>query len=119
MTHCPICDHDLTVTACECEACRTSYGTHFKLPRLARFSKEERMLAEALILHGGNLKEMARAVNISYPTLKKRLGELADTLAAKQAEDEADIEQILQQMENKEISPEEGIKRIREINGEL
>ncbi|WP_457607706.1 DUF2089 family protein [Nitratifractor sp.] len=119
MIHCPICDHDLTMTACECEACRTTYNARFKLPRLARLSEEERKLTEALILHGGNLKEMAQAVNISYPTLKKRLGELADALAAKKAEDEAAIEQILQQMEHKEISPQEGIKRIREVNGEL
>jgi len=94
MIHCPICESDLTVTACECEACRTTYGTNFKLPRLARLSQEERTLAEALILHGGNLKEMAQDLGISYPTLKKRLTELSNALAAKKAEDEARIDSM-------------------------
>ena len=119
MTHCPICNHDLVVTACACEACRTTFGTHFALPRLARLSQDEQQLAEALILYGGNLKEMAENLHISYPTLKKRLKELSTALETKKKEDEAMIEQILKKIELGQMNAEEGIKRIREINGEL
>lgn len=119
MTKCVICDHDLTITACHCPSCNTGYNGSFSLPRLARLSQEEQQLAEALILHGGNLKDMAEDIHISYPTLKKRLKELSVALAEKKREDEAMIAKILKDIELGKMNAEEGIKRIREINGEL
>lgn len=119
MTKCLICENDLTVTSCTCEACKTEYKGTFFFPRLARLSQEERLLAEALIFHGGNLKEMAEDLNISYPTLKKRLNELSNALNAKKQEDEKRIERILKDIELQKIGAEEGIKLIREISGEL
>jgi hypothetical protein len=119
MTKCLICKNELTVTSCRCDACHTSYNGSFILPRLARLGQEEQRLAEALILHGGNLKEMAEDINISYPTLKKRLKELSSTLAQKKQEDERRIEEILKEIELGKMAAEEGIKLIREINGEL
>ena len=119
MTKCLICENDLTVISCTCKACKTEYKGTFFFPRLARLSQEERLLAEALIFHGGNLKEMAEDLNISYPTLKKRLLDLSNALNIKKQEDEKHIEQILKDIELKKIGAEEGIKLIREIGNEL
>ena len=119
MTKCLICDSDLEIEKLHCKSCHTDYTGRFFFPPLARLKREERMLAEALILHGGNLKEMTQTLDISYPTLKKRLNDLAVALEAKKAEDKAHIDTILDAMEKGEMSPEEGIKLIREINGEL
>ncbi len=119
MTKCLICKNDLAVTSCRCEACKTEYKGTFFFPKLARLSQEEQGLAEALILHGGNLKEMAETLGISYPTLKKRLNELSTALVAKKQEDESKIEQIFKDIDLGNMDAEEGIKLIREINGEL
>jgi len=119
MIKCLICEHDLTIASLSCESCRTEYKGTFYFPRLARLTHEESTLAEALILHGGNLKEMAESLNISYPTLKKRLKELSDALEEKKQEDEQKIENVLKDIELQKIGAEEGIKLIREINGEL
>ncbi len=119
MIRCPVCEEGLEVTALSCPACKTEYGGKFYFPRLARLSVEERKLAEALILHGGSLKEMAAALEISYPTLKKRLAELSASLEAKQQEDEVRIDQIFSDIEAGKINAKEGIRVIREINGEL
>lgn len=119
MTECLICEQELTISKLSCKSCNTSFNGEFFFPRLARFSLEEQLLAESLILHGGNLKEMAENMKVSYPTLKKRLNELAQTLKEKKAQDSKRIEQILKDIELKKIDAEEGIKLIREINGEL
>ena len=119
MTRCPLCKEPLAVTAFACTGCKTEYIGDFVLPRLARLGKEERDLAEALILHGGNLKEMAQALEVSYPTLKKRLSALSLSLQALKQSDEAEIEQVLTAMEEGRMGAKEGVKRIREINGEL
>ncbi len=119
MTKCAICNNELTVTSCRCESCNTGYSGIFSLPRLARLSQEEQQLTEALVLHGGNLKEMAEDLHISYPTLKKRLKELSHALEQKKEDDEKKIEQILKDIELGKMNAEEGIRQIREINGEL
>ncbi len=119
MTHCPLCKEPLAVATFACHGCKTEYSGDFVLPRLARLGKEERDLAEALILHGGNLKEMAQALQVSYPTLKKRLTALSLSLQALKQADESEIERILTAMEEGRMGAKEGVKRIREINGEL
>jgi hypothetical protein len=95
------------------------YKSHFYFPRLARLSLPEQLLTESLILHGGNLKEMAVSLDMSYPTLKKRLLELSSSLEKQKLADKLSIEEILRSMEVHEITAQEGIKLIREINGEL
>ena len=119
MRECLICSSDIKVTSCHCDACNTSYQRTFPLPRLARLSQEEQLLSEGLILHGGNLKEMADTLGVSYPTLKKRLNELTVALQKKKDEDDSNVEQILDAIESKKIGAEEGIAQIREINNEL
>jgi len=119
MTECLVCKHHLTIKSLSCEKCKMTYNSTFSFPRLARLSQEEQRLAESLILHGGNLKTMAETLDVSYPTLKKRLNELSSSLKKKQKDDERQIEDILYAIESKEISAEEGIKLIREINGEI
>jgi len=119
MTKCLICEHILTIDSLSCESCNTIYKSKYFFPPLARLSLEERYLTEALILHGGNLKEMAVSLDISYPTLKKRLNDLTLSLKERKNEDEKKIEEILLKIEEREMNAEEGIKLIREINGEL
>ena len=119
MTKCPICKNDIVVISLRCNACGVSYRGAFVTPRLARLTREEMVLTEALVLHGGNLKGMAEDINVSYPTLKKRLKELSNSLAQKKQQDEVRIEEILKEIELGKTGAEEGIRLIRELNGEL
>ena len=119
MTKCLICEETLFINSLSCKACNTRYKGEFYYPRLARLSLDEQKLVESLISHGGNLKEMSEVLCVSYPTLKKRLNELSTSLQMKKAEDEKKIQQILKEIELQNINAQEGIKLIREINGEL
>ena len=119
MTKCLICKHHLLIDTLSCKACQTHFSGKFHFPRLARLGVAEQQLTESLIVHGGNLKEMAESLDVSYPTLKKRLAELNTSLNTLKLEDKHTIEDTLKAMEAHEISAEEGIKLIREINGEL
>jgi len=119
MTKCFICESVLSIEKLSCTSCNTSYQGTFLFSRLSRLTKEEQHLTESLIIHGGNLKEMAEELNLSYPTLKKRLKDLTHSLEKNKEEDENKIEEILFNIEAKKMSAEEGIKLIREINGEL
>ena len=119
MTKCFICGNFLTVSALHCEHCDTSVQGSFGVPRLARLTKEEQSLSESLIMHGGNLKEMALALEISYPTLKKKLHALATALEQEKEKDEQQIRETLEAMERGDVKTEVGIKTIRDINHEF
>ena len=119
MTKCLLCEEPLGIKTLSCDACHTTYGGDFCFPRLARLAAGERSLAESLILHGGNLKEMAQALQISYPTLKKQLNALADSLRETIERDDQRIEVIFGEIEQQTLTPQKGIKQIKEIKGEL
>ena len=89
------------------------------LPRLVRLPSAHRQLAEQLILCGGNLKILAATIGISYPTLRRKIDDLINALTQLKTEDEQLIASILEKIENGGIKPEEGIRKIKEIQGEI
>ena len=116
MNQCPICENqDLQVTKLHCCECGVDFEGTLETPPLKRLGTQDSLLAEQLILHGGNLKSLADEIGITYPTLRKRLDVLIGSLAALRAEDEKKIEQILGEMENRKLPSQEGIRRIREL----
>lgn len=50
------------------------------MPRLARLSPESREIVELLVVTGGSLKAVAKRMDVSYPTLRKRLDAVIDEL---------------------------------------
>jgi hypothetical protein len=119
MKHCPQCQHaPLQVNRVHCTECGISVEGTLETPALHRLPPKETLLAEKLILHGGNLKSLAEELDITYPTLRKRLDEMITTLNELRREDAQQIDHILQQMEHQQIPTAEGIRRIKELNHE-
>lgn len=120
MKKCPICENkNLQVTKFSCKKCGISFGGNFYMKPLSRLSDEDMELAQLLVIHGGNLKDMAEEIGITYPTLKKRLNKISETLQKLRQEDEEFIAGILDKMESGEISPEEGMRIIKEVKNDL
>lgn len=91
----------------------------FNLPRLARLNSEMRVLAEQMILCGGNLKDLAVEVGVSYPTLRRRVDDLIQALATLKDNDEKEVAHLLDEIGQGQLPAEEGIRKIREIQGEI
>lgn len=89
------------------------------MPRLARLDNELRVLAEEFLLSGGNLKDLAAAKGVSYPTLRKQVDKMIEQIKTLKAEDEKKIEDIISDIEQGKRTGEEGLRLIKEINGEL
>ncbi len=118
MNNCPVCKNGLLPVKLACCSCGLSMEGEFKVSRLARLRGEHQKLAEAFILSGGNLKEMASGMNISYPTLRKRIDDMIDALAHLRNKDEKEIQIILDRIEKGEIRAEEGMRLIKEMSNE-
>lgn len=114
---CPSCKCDMHISARGCTACGIEVKGRFCEPRLARLPNEMQQLAELFLLHGGNLKELAAVLDLSYPTLRKRVDTMVETLRGLQAADQRQIALWLQSVERGEMPAEEAARMIREING--
>ena len=72
---CPACDSTLKVGRLFCEECGS-----FELPVLARLTENEQQFAIAFIKSSGSLKDMAKNMGVSYPTVRNVLDDLIDKL---------------------------------------
>lgn len=118
MQNCLTCSEELKIEKLSCTSCDITYQGEFRLHRMARLPKEHRRLAEQLLFCGGNLKELAIKMELSYPTLRKYVDEMIVELTKLQQADQAEIENILARIESNDISSGKGMRLIQEINGE-
>ncbi len=77
---CPVCDHRLEVTRLHCAECDTTLEGRFSVGRFARLSRDQLALLESFLRARGNLRDMERALGISYPTVRNRLEALIRAL---------------------------------------
>ncbi|CAA6805956.1 MAG: Unknown protein [uncultured Campylobacterales bacterium] len=119
MNNCTICNSKLKIVSLQCEICETTFTGSFTLSRLSKLSNEEQKLAEELIICEGNLKNLATTLNTTYPTLKKKIILLSQNMQSLKEQDEKTVENILNQIEKKQITPQKGLKLIKELNYEL
>ena len=113
---CPCCSSLLQVTAYLCPDCGIHLQGRFMTPRLARLSAEQQRLAEQFLLAGGNLKTLSEQLDISYPTLRKRVDALIADLKSAFEQDQVTITALLDQVEAGALKAEEAARLIRELN---
>jgi hypothetical protein len=107
----------LEVGRVTCPACRLVYEGSFHLPRLARLEAGHQHLAEQILLAAGNLKEVASVLEVSYPTLRKRIDGLIQALEALRGQDDTLGRRYVEAVEAGSMAPEEAARRITELNG--
>ena len=117
MRECVSCHHPVEIERLRCAACGIAYEGRFAQPRLARLEPAKLRLVEQIVLAAGNLKEVAGELGMSYPTLRKRVDGVIESLRALRAEDEIKAQNLLGQIERGSLAAEEAARLIREMNG--
>ena len=81
ITHdCPYCSAAMAVSAMSCANCAITVQARFPMSRLASLPIEHQRFIEMFVLSGGNLKEIAEQVGVSYPTIRSRLDKVIEAL---------------------------------------
>jgi len=86
----------------------------FELPPLSRLTLEDQIFVIAFIRCHGSIKVMEAQFGISYPTVKNRLNRIAQSLEFVEVNPPVSHSDILEQLENGEISVEEAEQKLRE-----
>ena len=79
-TICPSCNSQLKAKSLICQRCETEIQGEYELPVLTKLSPEEQSFILDFIKSSGSLKEMARLLRLSYPTVRNRLDEIIERL---------------------------------------
>jgi hypothetical protein len=80
LEQCPSCGSELIITRMSCPACGTVVTGTWSPCRFCQLSPEHTQLLEAFVRAKGNVKEMARDLDDSYWTVRKRLDDLIEAL---------------------------------------
>jgi len=114
---CPICGSELRVKVLACPSCRTKIEGDFSPPesRLFSLSREDLEFVELFVQSRGSIKEMEKALGVSYPTVRGILdsviGKLGYVVDRGVAPDKR--KQILDQLEKGELSVGEATKLLK------
>jgi hypothetical protein len=79
-TVCPSCTGALAAKRLSCERCGTEVEGEFELPPLLRLSSDDQAFLLQFIKTSASLKEMARILGVSYPTVRNRLDAIIQQL---------------------------------------
>ncbi|MBN1756517.1 DUF2089 domain-containing protein [bacterium] len=112
ITRCPICEGKLEITGVHCKKCGTTISGHFPMSDLMDLTSEQMEFMKVFIKCRGNIKEVEKELNISYPTVRSKLDDLIRALGFQPHEDER-YGDILEKLDKKELSVEEAIKLIK------
>ena len=83
---CPVCAGELAISRLHCRTCGTTLEGEFGVGRFGKLSREQLALLESFLRSRGNLKEMERALGISYPTVRARVESLVQALGLSDGE---------------------------------
>ena len=115
ISRCPVCNSELTVARLKCDSCDTVIENNFKLSKFDYLSDEELYFTETFIRCRGNIKEVEKAMGISYPTVRSKLEAVIKKLGYEMGTDDqaARKEEILRALENVEITAEQAIAQLK------
>lgn len=117
---CPVCNQELEVTKLNCNFCGTSIEGNFEVCKFCRLSSEDTHFIEVFIKCRGNIKEVEKELNISYPTVRSKLNQVIEALGyeADSTSDEdkkTKRKEILDMLDSGEVTSKEAAKLLKDL----
>lgn len=106
---CPVCQGPLLATRLSCHHCNTEITGEFALSRFSYLNKEDLLFVETFVKVQGNIKEMEREFDMSYPTVKKNLESIITKMGF-ETKPKVDEEAILEKIKSGEMSVDQALK---------
>lgn len=85
---CPVCENKLHISRLACPNCKAEYPTEKNLSVFESLSPQQKEFLEVFLKSRGNIKMVGEQLQISYPTVTKRLDDLLISLGLAENEEE-------------------------------
>jgi hypothetical protein len=117
---CPVCAGELRITRLSCPNCQTELSGSFPPCKYCALDEKQRMFMETFLKCRGNIREVEKTLGISYPTVKGLLEDLLGVLFPdeKPPREDSGIGDVLNRLENKEITAAEAAHLLKQLKGE-
>ena len=121
---CPVCGERMLVTKLRCSHCGTELSGEFAPCRFCRLEEKHLQFVETFLRCRGSIKEVERALGVSYPTVKNMLDaaltalgldEKPELRALREKEERAEI---LQRLSDGDIDVDTAIEALHQLKGE-
>ena len=110
---CPVCGEHLALTRLSCPGCETELSGVFEACEFCSLDAEDRDMLRVFLRSRGNMKELERHLNVSYPTARARFDRLVQRLGLEVADDEpADRMSLLEALSRGDIDVGEALDRL-------
>ena len=112
---CPVCAHQLKVVKLHCNYCHTSIEGSFELDKFAYLSKDEMYFVEIFLKNRGNIKEIEKDLGVSYPTVRRTLDQVIESLGYNVKPEKKNVSniEVLEKLEKGEITSEEAFELLK------
>lgn len=115
---CPSCGGELEITEVQCKQCDTTVRSRYEPCEFCSLSEEQTNFLRIFVTSRGNMSDVEKRLGVSYPTVRAKLDEVIQRLGERstaQAPARSDRQAILDAVARGELSPAEGLQRIRSL----
>lgn len=120
-SQCPICQGEIIVTRISCRECSTTIDGRFSSRTFSQLTPEQMDFVETFVRLEGKIKHMEKELEVSYPTIRKKLHDVIHALGYEPGgEDELatlsdeERQQILNDLDEGKISYEDAMKLLQD-----
>ena len=115
LKNCPVCNSNLDIVEYYCPQCNTSIKGKFGGDDFAVLNPNQQEFVKIFICCQGNIKEVEKALKISYPTVKNKLSEVTTILCPERKQiPKFNSDDILKEIEEGNISVDDAISKLKE-----
>lgn len=120
---CPVCGQTMTVTKLQCSHCGTELGGSFVPCRFCSLEEKHLQFVETFLRCRGSIKEVERALGVSYPTVKNMLDAALTALGLDEKpelralREKEERSEILQRLSQGEIDVDTAIEALNQLKG--
>lgn len=120
---CPVCGQEMEVTRLKCSQCGTELNGTFAPCRFCKLEEKHLQFVETFLRCRGSIKEVERALGVSYPTVKNMLDAALAALGLDEKPEEralrekAEKAEILSRLAGGELDVETAIQALNQLKG--
>lgn len=112
LKYCPNCGKDMMITRYTCTNCPTEVTGFFSESKFSKLSEEDLHFIELFVMSRGNIKELEKKLNLSYPSVRSRLDQVIKAFGH-EVESEISQMEVLNLLDAGEITMDEALKLLK------